>query len=94
MSPELIKDPQDLQLTTKVNGELRQTTSTSDMIWTIKQIIAFVSQGTTLRKGTVILTGTPSGIGLFMSPSGLLKDGNVVEIEIEKIGAIRNTMKF
>ncbi|KAH6721689.1 hypothetical protein BKA61DRAFT_729193 [Leptodontidium sp. MPI-SDFR-AT-0119] len=87
-------DPQRLTYTTKVNGEVRQQTDTDDMIWTIKQIIAHLSRGTTLRKGTAIMTGTPSGVGLFMEPKGFLKDGDVVEVDIEGIGALRNKIIF
>jgi 2-keto-4-pentenoate hydratase/2-oxohepta-3-ene-1,7-dioic acid hydratase in catechol pathway len=87
-------DPQKLKYTTKVNGEVRQKTGTDDMIWSVRQIIAHLSRGTTLRKGTVIMTGTPSGVGLFMKPKGFLKDGDVVEIEVEGIGSIANKMAF
>jgi len=89
-----IPDPHQLSYTTKVNGEVRQTTKTDDMIFSIKEIVAHLSRGTTLRKGTVIMTGTPSGVGLFMEPKGFLKDGDVVEVSIEGIGAIRNKMVF
>lgn len=95
VSPRVIKDPQSLEYTTKVNGELRQKTSTSDMIWTVKQIIAHLSRGTTLRAGSAIMTGTPSGVALFMEGgSGFLKDGDVVEIEVQEIGAIKNRIVF
>jgi 2-keto-4-pentenoate hydratase/2-oxohepta-3-ene-1,7-dioic acid hydratase in catechol pathway len=94
VSPQLIPDPQKLHYTTKVNGEVRQDTETSDMIWTVAQIIEHLSRGTTLRKGTVIMTGTPSGVGLFMEPKGFLKHGDVVEVSIDGIGAIRNKMVF
>jgi 2-keto-4-pentenoate hydratase/2-oxohepta-3-ene-1,7-dioic acid hydratase in catechol pathway len=87
-------DPQTFIYNTKVNGELRQQTGTDDMIWSVKQIIAHLSRGTTLRKGTVIMTGTPSGVGLFMEPKGFLKDGDLVSIEIEGVGAIENRMVF
>lgn len=87
-------DPQKLKYTTKVNGQKRQETGTDDMIWDVKKIIAHLSRGTTLRKGTAIMTGTPSGVGLFMEPKGFLKDGDVVEIEVEGIGAIVNRMVF
>jgi len=87
-------DPHTFKYTTKVNGELRQETGTDDMIWSIKQIIAHLSRGTTLRKGTVIMTGTPSGVGLFMEPKGFLKDGDVVSIEVQGVGAIENKMVF
>lgn len=56
-----VPDPQALSYMTRVNGDARQETSTDDMIWTVKQIISHLSRGTTLRKGTVIMTGTPSG---------------------------------
>ena len=87
-------NPQSLQLTTRVNGQVRQQTNTSDMIFSVAKIIAHLTRGTTLRKGTVIQTGTPSGVGLFMEPKGFLKDGDVVEVEVEGIGATRNTMVF
>ncbi|KAK3074167.1 hypothetical protein LTR53_003637 [Teratosphaeriaceae sp. CCFEE 6253] len=89
-------DPQQLHFVTTVNGQVRQKTSTSDMIWTVRQIIEHLSRGTTLRRGTHIMTGTPSGVGLFMEPqaSGFLKHGDVVEIEMEKIGSIKNQIVF
>jgi 2-keto-4-pentenoate hydratase/2-oxohepta-3-ene-1,7-dioic acid hydratase in catechol pathway len=58
---KLIPDPQALKYTTRVNGVKRQETLTNDMIWTVRQIISHLSQGTTIRKGTIIMTGTPSG---------------------------------
>jgi len=95
VSTRVIPDPQNLNYTTKVNGDLRQKTNTSDMIWTVKKIIAHLSRGTTLRKGTAIMTGTPSGVGLFMhGRDGFIHDGDVVEIEVEGIGAIKNKFVF
>lgn len=96
VSKDLIRDPQQLHLVTKVNGKVRQETETSDMIFTISKIIEHLSKGTTLRKGTIIQTGTPSGVGLFMEPKGfgLLKDRDVVEISIDGIGSLRNKMVF
>ncbi|KAF9890026.1 hypothetical protein FE257_006706 [Aspergillus nanangensis] len=88
-----IPDPQALSYVTRVDGEQRQETSTDDMIWTVRQIIAHLSRGTTLRKGTVIMTGTPSGVGLF-NPNGFLKDGSVVEVELHGLGTIRNRIVF
>jgi transcription initiation factor TFIIH subunit 2 len=93
VSKALIPDPQQLQYVTRVDGETRQQTSTSDMIWTVKQIISHLSRGTTLRTGTVIMTGTPSGVGLF-TQDGFLKDGSVVEVEVSHIGTIRNKTVF
>jgi 2-keto-4-pentenoate hydratase/2-oxohepta-3-ene-1,7-dioic acid hydratase in catechol pathway len=94
VSPSLIPDPQRLRYTTSVNGEKRQETGTNDMIWSVGQIIAHLSRGTTLRAGTVIMTGTPSGVGLFMEPKGFLKGGDVVEVRVEGIGSVVNEMVF
>jgi transcription initiation factor TFIIH subunit 2 len=96
VSPSLVADPQKLHLVTRVNGVVRQETETSDMIFSVAKIISHLSRGTTLRKGTIIQTGTPSGVGLFVEPkgSGFLKDGDVVEVAIGGIGAIRNKMVF
>jgi transcription initiation factor TFIIH subunit 2 len=93
VSTSVIPDPHKLSYVTKVNGKIRQETPTSDMIWSIKQIIAHLSRGTTLRKGTAIMTGTPSGVGLFHT-DGFLKDGDVVEVSVTKIGTIKNRMVF
>lgn len=87
-----VPDPQALQLTTKVNGEVKQETSTGDMIWTVRQIISHLSRGTTLRKGTLIMTGTPSGVGYFRKE--FLKDGDVVEVEIEGCAATKNRIRY
>ena len=87
-------DPQDLGYETRVNGEVRQKTRTDDMIWSVRQIIAHLSRGTTLRRGTAIMTGTPSGVGLFMEPKGFLRDGDVVEVDVQGIGALRNRIVF
>ncbi|KAH6844519.1 hypothetical protein B0I37DRAFT_377709, partial [Chaetomium sp. MPI-CAGE-AT-0009] len=94
VSPSLVPDPQKLRLETRVNGAVRQTTSTDDMIFSVAKIIAHLSRGTTLRKGTIIQTGTPSGVGLFMEPKGFLKNGDVVEVSVEGLGQIRNKMVF
>jgi transcription initiation factor TFIIH subunit 2 len=93
-STACVPDPQNLNYYTKVNGETRQRISTSDMVWTVSQIIEHLSRGTTLRSGTFIMTGTPSGVGLFMQPPQFLKDGDVIEIGIDGIGAITNTIVF
>ncbi|KAH3955363.1 hypothetical protein HBI56_022300 [Parastagonospora nodorum] len=93
-STKVIPDPQKLTYWTKVNGEKRQETGTDDMIYTIGQVIEHLSRGTTLRAGTAILTGTPSGVGLFMEPKNFLKDGDEVEIYVDGIGSIINKMKF
>jgi 2-keto-4-pentenoate hydratase/2-oxohepta-3-ene-1,7-dioic acid hydratase in catechol pathway len=77
-----------------VNGEVRQEANTSDLVFDVKRIIAFVSQGTTLEKGSVILTGTPGGVALGMKPPKWLEDGDVVQVSISGIGTICNQMVF
>lgn len=77
-----------------MNGEIRQKASTNDLVFGVKRIIEFVSQGTTLEKGSVILTGTPGGVALGMKPPQWLKDGDVVEVFISDVGTIRNKMVF
>ncbi|KAJ5365231.1 hypothetical protein N7517_008117 [Penicillium concentricum] len=86
-----IPDPQALKLTTKVNGIVKQETSTGDMIWSVRHIISHLSRGTTLRKGTMIMTGTPSGVGYFRKE--FLKHGDIVEVEIEGVGATKNRVR-
>jgi 2-keto-4-pentenoate hydratase/2-oxohepta-3-ene-1,7-dioic acid hydratase in catechol pathway len=90
----MIPDPAKLHLTTRVNGEERQRPGTDNLLFDVRDILRHLSRGRTLRPGTVIMTGTPDGVGLFMKPSGLLKDGDVVEIEINQIGRISNRMSF
>jgi len=85
-----IADPHALALKTLVNGEVRQNAITSDLIFNIDQIIEHLSTAFTLEAGDVIVTGTPSGVGLWMDPKCWLKDGDVVRIEIEGLGAIEN----
>jgi 2-keto-4-pentenoate hydratase/2-oxohepta-3-ene-1,7-dioic acid hydratase in catechol pathway len=85
-------DKQDLQ--TIVNGEVRQKGNTSDLCHGVRDLIAFCSQGQTLQKGSLIMTGTPGGVGLFMKPPMFLKDGDVVEVEISGVGRLKNTIKF
>ncbi|KIW95793.1 uncharacterized protein Z519_02857 [Cladophialophora bantiana CBS 173.52] len=95
VSPNAIGDPHDLWLKTIVNGtEVRQQSRTDDLIFKLPEIIKHLSRGTTLRKGTVIMSGTPSGVAAFMKPPGFLQDGDVVTVEIEKIGRIENKLVF
>ena len=83
-----------LHLTTHVNGELRQSSNTSDLYFGIEKLVAFCSQGQTLPAGSLIMTGTPGGVGLFMKPPSFLKDGDVVSTAIGGIGQISNTIRF
>ncbi|THX22561.1 hypothetical protein D6C90_05069 [Aureobasidium pullulans] len=81
-------------LKTFVNGELRQSGDTSDLCFGVKALVAFCSQGQTLQAGSLIMTGTPGGVGLFMKPQGFLHDGDEVIVEIGGIGKVVNRMKF
>jgi 2-keto-4-pentenoate hydratase/2-oxohepta-3-ene-1,7-dioic acid hydratase in catechol pathway len=85
-----IGDPNALKIKTVLNGETVQDWNTYDMIFTIPQIIKFLSGSTTLLPGTVIITGTPHGVGMARTPPLWLKAGDEVTIEIEKIGALTN----
>jgi 2-keto-4-pentenoate hydratase/2-oxohepta-3-ene-1,7-dioic acid hydratase in catechol pathway len=93
-SRNIIPDPSTLSLKTSVNGALRQEGKTNDLIFDVSSLIRFFSRGMTLRKGTVIMTGTPAGVGITRSPPALLMDGDVVEVEISGIGRIKNRMVF
>ena len=83
-------DPHNLMLRTFVNGDLRQKTSTSDLIFNCYDIIEFLTTAFTLEPGDVIATGTPSGVGISMQPQGTLKLGDVVKVEIDSLGFIEN----
>jgi acylpyruvate hydrolase len=85
-----VPDPEDLALRTWVNGELRQDGRTSDMIFGCRAIVDFVAETCTLAPGDLILTGTPSGVGMSMDPRRFLASGDVVRIEIERLGAIEH----
>lgn len=86
-------DPQTLSIRQTLNGRVMQEGSTSAMIFTVKEIISFISNSMTLLPGDIIATGTPSGVGVFRDPPVFLKDGDLVEIEIERIGKLRNRVK-
>ena len=85
-----IRYPHGLDLKTWVNGELRQNANTSDLIFNGWAIIEHLSTAFTLEAGDVIVTGTPSGVGLWMNPKSWLRDGDVVRIEISGLGSIEN----
>ncbi|HET7580318.1 MAG TPA: fumarylacetoacetate hydrolase family protein [Bacillales bacterium] len=85
-----IRDPQKLQLETKVNGEVRQSANTELMIFDIPTLIETISAGTTLEAGDIIATGTPAGVGKGMKPPQNLKADDVIEITVEDIGTLKN----
>ncbi len=90
VTPDEIPDPHALRIRTLLNGVTMQDESTADMIFDIPALIEFFSGSTTLLPGTVILTGTPSGVGMAGKPPVWLKPGDQVTIEIEKIGSLTN----
>lgn len=94
VSPNVVGNASQLTLKTFVNGNERQNTSTSDLLFGIEDIINFVSQGTTLEAGTVILTGTPSGVAMGMKEPKYLNNGDVVEVRISGIGSVKNKVVF
>jgi acylpyruvate hydrolase len=87
-----VPDPRSLRLTTQVNGELRQDASTSDLIFGPQELVDFISETCTLEPGDLILTGTPSGVGMSMDPRRFLSSGDVVRIEIESLGHIEHVI--
>jgi 5-carboxymethyl-2-hydroxymuconate isomerase len=85
-----IPDPQALALSTRVNGEPMQDSSTAQMLFGVAELLAFCSRNFTLEPGDLLLTGTPWGCGYFMDPPRALEAGDVVECEVERIGVLRN----
>jgi 2-keto-4-pentenoate hydratase/2-oxohepta-3-ene-1,7-dioic acid hydratase in catechol pathway len=88
-TPDEIPDPCNLKMWLKVNGELRQSSSTANFIFDIRSLVAYVSEFMTLLPGDVISTGTPPGVGLGLNPPQYLKAGDVVELGIEGLGQAR-----
>jgi 2-keto-4-pentenoate hydratase/2-oxohepta-3-ene-1,7-dioic acid hydratase in catechol pathway len=88
-----VPDPQDLRLRTWVNGELRQDSSTADLIFGCRELVDFIAETCTLRPGDLILTGTPNGVGMAFDPPRFLKSGDVVRIEIERLGSIEHPVE-
>jgi 2-keto-4-pentenoate hydratase/2-oxohepta-3-ene-1,7-dioic acid hydratase in catechol pathway len=85
-----ISDPQSLSISARVNGTTLQDSNTSRMIFRVAELIEFISASITLEPGDIIATGTPEGVGVFRTPPIFLKPGDIVEIEIEKLGLLRN----
>ena len=93
-SADEVTNPQDLQLVTRINGQNRQDSSTKNMFIKIPSIISKLSNVMTLEKGDIIVTGTPDGVALNNPSTPFLKNGDKIEMEIEKLGKIQNTVKF
>ncbi len=88
-----VPDASDLRLRTWVNDELRQDSTTADLIFGCEELVEFISQTCTLQPGDLILTGTPSGVGMGLDPPRFLQSGDVVRIEIERLGAIEHRVE-
>jgi 2,4-didehydro-3-deoxy-L-rhamnonate hydrolase len=91
---EELGDPQALDIKLRVNGVEKQSSNTSKMIFSVATIVSNLSQGLTLEPGDVIASGTPEGVGFARTPPEFLKDGDVMEVEIAKIGVLRNPLKI
>jgi len=93
VNAELIPNPNQLTIKTTLNGKVMQDSNTSDMIFDVPTIISYLSESTTLLPGTVIITGTPAGVGFKRNPPVFLKAGDEVTISIEKIGQLINSVE-
>jgi len=99
LGPELVtadelQDPQNLRLTCELNGRVMQDANTGDMIFPVAELISFLSSGVTLLPGTVILTGTPSGVGFTRKPPVYLMPGDTVNVTLEGIGILSNSVEL
>lgn len=90
LTADSIGDVQNLAVISRVNGETRQNSSTSQMIFGVAEVIAYISRFMTLVPGDVIVTGTPAGVGAGRKPPEFLRNGDTVEVEIEKLGMLSN----
>lgn len=88
-----VPDPQHLRVIARLNGRIVQDSDTSNMIFGVPQLIEHITEAVTLEPGDIIATGTPAGVGVFRKPPEFLKPGDVIEIKIDGLGAIRNTMQ-
>ena len=88
-----VPDPHALHISTRVNGQVLQDSNTHHLIFQIPELIEFITASITLEPGDIIATGTPVGVGCFRNPPIYLKSGDVVEIEIERLGKIRNSVE-
>ncbi|MDZ4827545.1 MAG: fumarylacetoacetate hydrolase family protein [Actinomycetota bacterium] len=98
LGPEVVSlDEVDLErglpLETRLNGEVVQSSTTADLVFSVPQLVAWITQGLTLEENDVILTGTPSGVGAARTPPRFLTDGDVVEITIAGVGTLRNPVR-
>lgn len=92
LTADEVSDPQSLSIRCSVNGEIRQDSSTREMIFGVGELVSFLSETITLEAGDVIATGTPSGVGMALDPPRWLGSGDVVAVEIEGLGKLENTV--
>jgi 2-keto-4-pentenoate hydratase/2-oxohepta-3-ene-1,7-dioic acid hydratase in catechol pathway len=90
---DAVPDPEGLRITSHVNGELRQDSTTADLIFGPQALVDFIAETCTLEPGDLILTGTPSGVGMAFDPPRFLSAGDVVRIEVESLGAIEHPVE-
>jgi 2-keto-4-pentenoate hydratase/2-oxohepta-3-ene-1,7-dioic acid hydratase in catechol pathway len=90
VTADIVKDPDNLRLRTRVNGDVKQDSNTKYLYFKLPRVVAELSLGLTLEPGDIIATGTPSGVGYARTPPEFLKPGDVLETEIEEIGLLRN----
>jgi 2-keto-4-pentenoate hydratase/2-oxohepta-3-ene-1,7-dioic acid hydratase in catechol pathway len=93
VTPDEVGDPHTLGIRCRLNGVSMQDSNTEQLIFKIPELIAYISQTSTLLPGDIITTGTPPGVGAFRKPPVFLKDGDVVEVEIDKLGQLRNPVR-
>jgi 2-keto-4-pentenoate hydratase/2-oxohepta-3-ene-1,7-dioic acid hydratase in catechol pathway len=91
---QVVPDPHTLPLRTWVNGELRQQGCTDDFVFDVPKLVAFCSQGNTLQVGSVILTGTCSGVGFAMKPPQYLKSGDKIEMSFGPVGTLVHGIRY
>ncbi|SPO05423.1 related to fumarylacetoacetate hydralase [Cephalotrichum gorgonifer] len=94
ISSRVVPDPSSLHLTTTVDGHVRQSSGLSDLLFNVPYLVSFLSNGTTLQKGSVIMTGTPGGVGSGQKPPKFLEPGTTVEVHISKIGTLKNGVEY
>ncbi|KAL5589269.1 hypothetical protein FOVSG1_011136 [Fusarium oxysporum f. sp. vasinfectum] len=94
VSKSAIENPQNLSIKSLYNGDVVQDGNTSDMIFGVYELLAYLSQGTTLEPGSILLTGTPEGIGYFWNPRICLGDGDLIQIQLQGVGTLTNRIHY
>ncbi|TXB96582.1 hypothetical protein FocTR4_00011889 [Fusarium oxysporum f. sp. cubense] len=94
VSKSAIENPQNLSIKSLYNGDVVQDGNTSDMIFGVYELLAYLSQGTTLEPGSILLTGTPEGIGYFRNPRICLGDGDLIQIQLQGVGTLTNRIHY